>query len=61
MAKEPQIVAAPEDEYTPPKTYCPEVEPVDSENTADVDVPLSSGKGGCYTVGDDGRRVRVAE
>lgn len=31
----------------------------DPENTVAEHVPLSSGKGGCYEIGEDGKRVRV--
>lgn len=30
-----------------------------SENSDDTHVPVEHGKGGCYVIGEDGRRVRV--
>ena len=43
---------------TAPETPAPAPEAV-PENPDAVHVPLEDGKGGCYVIGEDGRRVRV--
>ena len=42
-----------------PETPAPAVEAPLAENPDAEHVPVEYGKGGCYVIGDDGRRVRV--